>query len=75
VAMGLDLVGVPWLVTERAVLRRYDGGGGAVWKKHCERDAEAAPFVGIGFTTEGARVLDARGGGVLVVPEDVKEWR
>jgi hypothetical protein len=74
VAMGLDLVGVPWLVTERAVLRRYDGGGGggAVWKRLCARDdGAAAPFMAIGFTGEGARVLDARGGGVLVVPEDV----
>jgi hypothetical protein len=74
-AMALDVVGVPWLVTERAVLRRHIEAGAGVWKAYVRRPEDKPPFVGIGFTPEGARVLDARGGVVEIEPVDVGEWR
>ena len=73
VAMGLDLVGIPWLVTPLAVLRRHDGDT-PIWKLYYRRNADDAPLVGIGFTPEGARVLDTRGRGARIVPNDVGEW-
>ena len=73
IAMGLDLVGVPWLVTPHAVLRRHDGDQ-PVWKLYYRRAPEDAPLVGIGFTSEGARVLDARGRGAHIVPSDLEAW-
>jgi hypothetical protein len=75
VAMGLDPVGVPWLVTERHVLRRHDAGGLAVWVRCFTRGPGEAPFVAIGFDQDGAFAVDARGGGVLLVPSDIGEWR
>ncbi|MEP7125632.1 MAG: protein kinase [Byssovorax sp.] len=87
VAMALDLVGVPWLVCERAVLRRHavttgsslaPGGhspqGGPVWRTYYRRDPTAPSLVAIGFTPDGARVLDARGGGASIVPRDIELW-
>jgi serine/threonine protein kinase len=87
VAMGLDLVGIPWLVCERAVLRRHSVTTGAslspgsptpqsgpVWRTYYRRDPAAPPLVAIGFTPEGARVLDARGGGANIVPRDLELW-
>jgi len=74
-AMALDVVGVPWLVTERAVLRRHLEGGDGVWKAYVRRAEDRPPFVGIGFTPQGARVLDARGGVVEIEPVDIGDWR
>ena len=75
VAMALDMVGVPWLVTERAVFRRHVEGHEGIWKAYYRRDANRAPLVGIGFTPDGASVLDARGGGVELEPHDINAWR
>jgi hypothetical protein len=69
VAMGLDLAGIPWLLTERVVLRRH-GGGAPVWRRYHTRPEGAAAFVGIGFTLSGVRVFDAQGGGAMIKPAD-----
>lgn len=74
VAMALDLVGAPWLVCERAVLRRHVDGGSAVWKVYYERSEDRPPLTGIGFTPEGARLLDAHGGGARLIPRDIALW-
>jgi len=60
-AMGLDLVGVPWLITERAVLRRHIETGVASWRALYRREPDRPPLVTIGFTPEEAHVVDARG--------------
>jgi serine/threonine protein kinase len=75
VAMALDVVGVPWLVTERAVLRRHVEGNEGVWKVYYARDATRPPLVAIGFTPDGVHVLDARGGGAELEPHDIAQWR
>ncbi len=75
VAMGLDVVGVPWLVTTRTVARRHVESGAGRWRVYHQRTATEAPFVGIGFTPDGARVLDELGGGVHITPDDVETWR
>jgi serine/threonine protein kinase len=75
VTMSLDIVGVPWLVTSQNVLRRHVESGRAIWRSYHRRKNAEPPFVGIGFTPEGARVLDARGGGVHLTPHDVEAWR
>jgi eukaryotic-like serine/threonine-protein kinase len=74
VAMELDPVGVPWLLTERAILRRQ-GLGAPRWRVYHEHEASAPPFVALGFTPMGARLIDAKGGGVLLEPEDITAWR
>ncbi len=74
VAMGLDLVGVPWLVCERVVLRRHVESGDALWRAYYRRPEGSAPLIAVGFTPEGARILDARGGGATVVPRDIEAW-
>ena len=74
-AMGLDPVGVPWLVTSTAVLRRGSQGGSVLWRALYRSDVGAPPFVGLGFTPEGARVIDAQGGGVMVSPPDLASWQ
>jgi hypothetical protein len=66
VAMGLDLVGVPWVVTARAALRRRVEGSTARWKVVYRREPGRPPLIGIGFTPKEARILDARGGSVRV---------
>lgn len=67
VAMGLDLQGVPWLVTERAVLRRHLQKGAAPrWDILHLSPPERPPFVAIGFAQDGARVLDAMGDVVVL---------
>ncbi|EYF08379.1 serine/threonine-protein kinase [Chondromyces apiculatus] len=68
-ALVLDLQGVPWLVTERAVLRRH-GGSRATWCTCYARPEGAPRLVALGFTPGGARVVDAHGGGALLQPED-----
>jgi hypothetical protein len=75
VAMGLDLVGMPWLVTRHHVLRRHVGSRTAAWRLYHRRSEGEAPFVGIGFTPAGVRVVDARGGGVHLAPRDLDAWR
>jgi hypothetical protein len=72
VALELDLVGVPWLVTQRSVYRRAVEGTEARWKRLFERDKD--PLVGIGFTPKGATVIDARGGFVHIEPHDIQHW-
>ena len=59
VAMALDLVGVPWLVTERAIFRRHVEDNSGVWKSYYRRGDTLPPLVAIGFAPDGARVVDA----------------
>jgi hypothetical protein len=73
-AMALDLVGVPWLVCERMLLRRHVDAGNAIWRVYYRRPEGSAPLIAVGFTPEGARVLDAHGGGATVVPRDIESW-
>lgn len=75
VAMGLDLVGSPWLVTRRAVMRRVEGAAGPLWKVLHRQPRGRPDLVGIGFTTEGGRVIDEQCGGVLIRPWDLSTWR
>jgi len=75
VAMGLDPVGIPWLVTNSSVMRRQATTGPATWRVYYEKDTGAPPLVGITFTDEGVRVIDARGGGAKIIPRDVSGWR
>ncbi len=75
VAMGLDIVGVPWLVTATTVLRRHAESGTPHWRTYHKRADASAPYVGIGFTPEGVRLLDTGGGGTRIVPNDLESWR
>ncbi len=75
VAMGLDLVGSPWLVTTQSVLRRHVDSNSAKWRLYHHRTAGEPPFIGLGFTTSGVRVVDAGGGGVHLTPRDIAGWR
>jgi hypothetical protein len=68
-------VGVPWLVTDRTVLRRHIEGNEGVWRAYYRREAGRAPLIGIGFTPEGALVLDAKGGAVALEPHDIAMWQ
>jgi serine/threonine protein kinase len=72
--MALDLVGIPWLVTSHAVLRRHVVDNEGVWRAYYRRDPSRPPLVAIGFTPNGARVLDARGASVEIEPHDVASW-
>lgn len=74
VAMALDPLGIPWLVTTHAVLRRHERLEGPSWEPYYTRDPSQPPLIGIGFTTDGARLLDAKGGGVHVIPRDIEHW-
>jgi serine/threonine protein kinase len=74
-AMGLDPVGIPWLVTTSTVLRRSLQGGVATWRAHYRKDDRAPALVGLGFTPDGVRVIDAQGGGVLTRPPDLPSWQ
>ncbi|HRI65593.1 MAG TPA: protein kinase [Polyangium sp.] len=71
VAMAIDLIGIPWMITNRKVIRRHGGGSSTEWIVYHERKADQPPFVAIGFTCEGAQVLDARGNTTLIVPHDI----
>ena len=64
--MELDLVGVPWLISERAVLRRHVESGVAVWKTLYRREPGRPGLVTVGFTPEEAHVVDARGDSIHV---------
>ena len=75
VAMGLDPLGIPWLVTARAVMRRSTHGDAPAWRLFYEQDPGEPSLVGIGFSTSGTRVVDAEGGGALLRPMDVDAWQ
>lgn len=60
-ALALDLIGSPWLVTDHGVARRHVESGVATWRTYYARDDRAAPLIGIGFASDGACVLDAKG--------------
>jgi serine/threonine protein kinase len=66
VAWTLDLVGVPWVVTRRAVLRRVVESGRASWRVCYRREEGRPPFVAIGMFGDGGRVLDAAGNTVRI---------
>jgi hypothetical protein len=74
-AMGLDPLGIPWLVTARAVMRRSTHGEAPAWRLYHELEPGDPPLVGIGFSTNGARIVDAQGGGALLRPLDVDAWQ
>ena len=74
-AMGLDVVGVPWLVADHAVLRRHVEENDGSWKVYYRRAEHLPALVGIGFTPDGAIVVDARGGIVEIEPQDISTWR
>jgi serine/threonine protein kinase len=75
VAMGLDPLGIPWLVTARAVMRRSTHGDAPAWRLYHEQDAADPPLVAIGFSASGAHIVDAQGGGALLRPLDVDAWQ
>lgn len=75
VVMGLDLAGTPWLVTEGHVLRRHLDSRAAKWRVYHRREVGAPPFVAIGFSSAGVRIVDAGGGGVQLTPRDIRSWQ
>lgn len=76
IAMALDLVGLPWLVTQRAVYRREAiAGASSPWRRIHARPQAKPPLVAIGFTPEGVRVLDAEGASLRIIPADIAQWR
>jgi hypothetical protein len=74
VAMALDPLGIPWLVTERTLFRRHELAEGPSWEPYYTRDASLPPLIGLGFTADGVRLLDAKGGGAHVIPRDIERW-
>jgi hypothetical protein len=54
---------------------RRQGLGAPRWRVYHEHEASAPSFVALGFTPMGARLIDAKGGGVLLEPEDITAWR
>lgn len=76
VAMALDLIGIPWLVLPHAVLRRHAAPGQPPrWPVYYHRDSSRPPLAGVGFMPDGAWVMDARGGFVHIVPQDLDRWK
>jgi eukaryotic-like serine/threonine-protein kinase len=75
VAMGLDPLGLPWLLTASAVMRRSTHGEAPAWRLFHQQEPGDPPLVGIGFTAGGVRLVDARGGGALLRPLDVDAWQ
>ena len=73
-ALALDLVGVPWLVTARTVWRRELTGSRAAWRA-LHRRSSGPSLMAIGFTPDGATVLDADGGIVRIAPSDLRSWQ
>jgi hypothetical protein len=73
-AMGFDPLGIPWLVTDRSVMRRHVENGVVLWKRYYRRSEDRAALIAVGFTPEGARVLDERGNGVQIRPRDIDAW-
>jgi len=70
IAMALDLVGVPWLLTDHSVMRRHVESGVARWRAHYRRDTARPPLIALGFTSDGALVVDATGNAVSICPRD-----
>jgi eukaryotic-like serine/threonine-protein kinase len=75
VALALDLVGVPWVLTATTVFRRELEAGKPQFRALETRIPGRPPFVGLGFTPQGAHVLDAEGGFTHLEPSDVEHWR
>ncbi len=71
VAMALDQVGSPWLLTENAVYRRHSTG---TWTL-LYRQQSGTRLVGFGFTHKGAQVYDMHGAMVDIEPQDLSSWR
>ena len=71
IAMALDVIGIPWLLTSNKVLRRHSGGVSTEWVVYHERQSDKPQFVAIGFTCNGAHVLDAYGNTTTIVPHDI----
>jgi hypothetical protein len=71
IAMALDVIGIPWLLTGDKVLRRHGGGVSAEWVVYHVRPSDKPHFVAIGFTCNGAHVLDAGGNTITIVPHDI----
>jgi hypothetical protein len=63
------------MLTENAVHRRDGASTAHRWRVVLERPRDLAPLAAIGFTPEGARVIDRDGNGVRIVPGDVDRWR
>jgi hypothetical protein len=74
VDMVIDLVGSPWLLTSRSLLRREATAAEHAWRVVHERDPNEPAFVAMGFTPKGVHVLDERGGFVVITPADVARW-
>jgi serine/threonine protein kinase len=66
VAMELDRLGVPWLVTSHAVHRRSDASHGARWQLVFRRPPNRPPFVAFSSIAGGPRILDAEGTLILL---------
>lgn len=75
VALALDLVGVPWMLTAREVLRRHVDGAQASWRRLYAREPSRPALVALGFSADGVHVLDEMGGGVRLTPRDIDAWR
>jgi len=74
IAMRLDPVGVPWLLTSHTVLRRHLQNSKPVWKVYHRVETNMPSYVSIGFAPSGACVFDRYGDGVVVTPFDVEDW-
>lgn len=75
VAMALDPVGSPWLVTQNQILRRHLSHANPRWLTYAEKANRAPSYIAIGFTPRGADVLDASGVKHRIQPPDIREWR
>ena len=74
VAMALDPIGTPWLVTSHAVLRRHLDGVDPVWRLYYKRAPAEAALVGVGFEARAAIVMDAAGVMLRLKPRDAGTW-
>jgi eukaryotic-like serine/threonine-protein kinase len=74
IAMKLDFVGVPWLLTSHSLLRRHIEQGKAIWKAYHRVDSDLPAFAAFGFTPSGACIFDRYGDGFIVTPFDVEDW-
>jgi hypothetical protein len=72
VALAFDPVGAPWVLTAHEVLRRQEDGR---WERLHRRDEELPGLVALGFSAEGALILDERGGFLRMAPPDRNGWR
>lgn len=67
VSMGLDVAGVPWLLTANAVLERQVEAGIPSWRARHRRPAGHPRFVALGFLGEEICVVDEHGGTTRMV--------